>query len=341
MKWRLSLTIALCAASLAAPVAAQPSIWDRAREPYATEEYRSLLAIERFLLGETKPWQLRHVEELLIDYLDGRRFADPALELVLAQLRLETAPHAEPSVRQRLREVLEANPDLPMAAHGWLGWGNAAAVAGEVSEARYGYQRALERAWERELRVRIFHGRAQLRLFEGDVDGAIIEYRRALSSARRPADLALAHWALGVCLERNGDFLRGLEEVSVGARINPRSTAFATRSVLDLPGIFFLPSYDIDYYRGLAKMAVGRKAASATQSKAAYESALVFWNDYIRQAERALRKNGTPRSFEYAPVRWLARARRHQRASLEKIQQLEAESIAEARGEGEAHQGVH
>ena len=74
-------------------------------------------------------------------------------------------------------------------------------------------------------------------------------------------------------------------------------SVYESEDALELPSVFFVPDYEIHYYKGLRHMAVARKLPEQ-ERPAHYERALRHWQEYVAAGE--------PQSD-----RWLTQARLH------------------------------
>ena len=288
---------------------AEPSVWDVAREPKLAEEHLTLTSVESFLLGHASAWDEMNVHKATIDYIRGEQYLDPRLELLLAQLRVEATLRGEQGVRDRLTDTLARYPDSPLAPRGYLELARVAALQGDLASARAYFSQALERLWEPELRAAAYYGRAKVVMESGRPHEALNDYREALQSARSPKYRALAHWGLGVALERSGNLNAAFRELTTAIGIPVQSTAFAARTVLDLPDVTFAPDYDRYYYKGLAAMSEADGEDVPPQAILDYQSAVQYFERYLSEAE--------PAQHTYAP-----NARRLARTCSERAREL-------------------
>ena len=269
------------------PAAAEPGVWDVAREPKLAEEHLTLTSVESFLLGHASAWDEMNVHKATIDYLRGERYLDPRLELLLAQLRVEATLRGEQGVRDRLTDTLARTPNSPLAPRGFLELARVASLQGDLAGARAYYSQALERLWEPELRSAAYYGRAKVVMESGHPREALSDYREALRIARSPKYRALAHWGLGVALERSGNLNAAFRELMTAIAIPVQSTAFAAGTVLDLPDVSFVPDYDRYYYKGLAAMAEADSDDVPPQAILDYQGAVQYFERYLSEAEPA------------------------------------------------------
>lgn len=283
----LAVALVLSGLGAAEQAYAKPSIWDVAREPKLAEEQLTLTAVESFLLGHASAWDEMHVHKATIDYLRGEQYLDPRLELLLAQLRVEATLRGEQGVRERLLDTLARCPESPLAPRSYLELARVAALQGDLGSARGYFTQALDGLWEPELRAAAYYGRAKVVMEDGRPRDAVNDYREALRLARSPKYRALGHWGLGVALERSGNLNAAFRELRTAIAIPVQSTAFAARTVLDLPDVTFAPDYDRYYYKGLAAMAEAAGEDVPPQAILDYQNAVQYFERYLSEAEPA------------------------------------------------------
>lgn len=319
MRGRTALIVASFGGLTQCPTGAlaEPSIWDTAREPALAAEYQMLRSVEAFLLGHATAWDEMNVHKGTIDYLRGDRYLDPRLEFLLGGLRVEATLRGEQGVRERLLETLERFPDSALAPRGLLEVARIAALQGDLDDARLYFGLSLEKLWEPELRASAYYGRAKVTMESGRPREALNDYRAAIRVARSAKSRALAHWGLGVALERSGYLNAALVELRIATSIPVRSTAFVARTVLDLPDVFFVPEYDKDYYKGLAAMAEAEHADVPAQGILDFQSALAYFERYLKEAQRAQHL-------------YVANAQRLSKLCLTRIKQLQQKEAAVA-----------
>jgi hypothetical protein len=117
-------------------------------------------------------------------------------------------------------------------------------------------------------------------------------------------------WRLGIALERDGDLPSALNAIQTALSIKLPSPPYPASHALELPEVFFVPDYDIHYYRALGAMAQARSASEPSERKLALSEAVAAWTEYIRRAE----PDG---------VRWLENAKMHQARCERDLSQVE------------------
>jgi tetratricopeptide (TPR) repeat protein len=230
---------------------------------------------------------------------------------------LEATHRSEEVVRTRLARALARYGDSPLAGQGWLNLADLVAMQRDLAPARECYERALDVLWDDESRARAYYGRAKTFLESGRPELALPDYRHSLKFARAPRQRALAHWGLGVALERSGNLNAALSEIERATSIQVHSTAFIIKTVLDLPDVHFLPEYDREYYKALAALAAADASDVPSQARLDYESTIALFDRYLGRAE-----------VEGAP--WVRNAKALKQLSLARIRAIERSSETSA-----------
>ena len=285
--------------------AAQPSIWEAARDPLARRLEEQSLAAERLLQERVaSPGDLVRVR-LAVARLLAEIAANPPETARSARLDAAVgALYSEPyladyaAARAWLTRALAASPAAPLAERAEFLLGVARAKLGDVACERGAYSRVLELATSPAARATALMNRAEGRMLAGDLAGAVADYRQARRWASRPDLLSLVCYGLGVALDRSGDLPSALRTL-----LDARAawTATAPYSPLDDPDVFFVPAFDLYYYKGLEELAVARAARAERDPAAAVRSfarAAGYFEQYLAEAEPA----GTP---------WVRHARAH------------------------------
>ena len=303
----------------AAPAQAAPSIWQRVQRPAAVSQQLILNRIERLLSSVSLPELEADLSAGAIALsqlgqdgwpcLAGGRAAkvEPPLEIVLdARLEylvggalLDTGAGREPEARCMLERALRDAPESPLAAHGWSDLAIASAKLGDRNAEQAAYLRALELTWEPDARGNLLANLAESDMALGDLPRAIRGYRQALRSSSQPELIAGAYFGLAVALDRSGDLPSALTVAKHAVSVQLPPTLFPAGSVLDLPNVFFTPSYELYYYKALGAMATAQLAKDDVARHDALADAAEEWTRYLLRAEAAR-----------AP--WAARAALHQ-----------------------------
>jgi tetratricopeptide (TPR) repeat protein len=141
------------------------------------------------------------------------------------------------------------------------------------------YTRHLDAVSSDNRRFTALSNRAESRFALGDPEGAMIDYREAIR-IRPGHDGVLARLGLAFTLDHLGDFSGALRESRESAQVD------TPRSQLEEPGVFFVPPYEIDWYRAL--VSVGRAEIGATPGEKAanWELAGQFYELYTRHATK-------------------------------------------------------
>jgi tetratricopeptide (TPR) repeat protein len=280
-----ALALALLLASGTA--GAQPSVWEVAKDRRSARAHSTLIAVERMLERADRafdPMLQRNFTRAglaMLELAGGDELPDARVRFLLADLLIDASLGREEEARSILERALDQAPDSPLAGRGWFNLAIASAKLGDPERERSAYTRALGVVWEPRFRANIFVNRGESNMVLGDLEQAIRDYREGIRLAAGPDHQALAHYGLGIALERSGDLPSALEAMRVAEsiRIPPWGSA------LDLPGVFFVPAYDRSYYRALGAMALARVAPDKPSRVAELERAALEWQNYLLDAD--------------------------------------------------------
>ena len=312
---KLARLTALCSCALAlvlgAGVAhADPTIWQRAREPERGKNQILLNRIERMLgtvglpefnaefsAGAVALFQLSDARwscsvpeqapgaQSSADSAAHEPSLDPRLEYLIGGALLQSMVNRDVDARCILERALRDAPDSPLAAEGYF---NLALVAGKLGDRkaeRAAYLRALEVTWDPDIRANVYGNLAESDMGAGDLKRAVREYRIALAASQQPDTLSLANFGLAVALDRSGDLPSALEAAKRAISVQLPATLFSTASVLDLPTVSFSPSYEIHYYKALGAMAAALLVKDGPLHREALADAVEQWTAYLLRAE--------------------------------------------------------
>lgn len=309
---RRSAFVAAALLALSTRASAQPSIWERARDPNSARSEPLLRSIGRMMDGardasaDPETLQNFRLAALAMAELSGAlTFDDSHVLLVLGHVLLDAQVGREAEVRAIAARVLDrsGSGDEWLVAEARIL--EAHAARGVPAEAITATTRALPLVWEPVLRAGLLRQRAEARMAVGDVRGSVVDHRAALLSAERLAQRAVLRFGLGLALERSGDLPSALAELRLAQATAPRAGS-TDLSVLDDPGTFVFRPYDVHYVSALTAMAVAQSAADSQSMLLDYERALVDWERFEIAAP--------------AQDPWLASAKLH-RATCERTRQ--------------------
>jgi len=286
--------LAFAASSLLARSSvAEPTIWQAAKDPRTVTAERLLVRLERKLLAaaaasERPALALQEKREAmaLLPAL-GEGLPEPRLRLLLGRLLLEPPADNYAEARRLLEQALAEAPDSALAGSAWFDLGIACAKLGDVACEEAAYTRALDVVWDPNVRAEIHANRADASMVKGDLAAALADYRRAIALGPDVVTLTLAYYGLGVALERSGDLPAALEAMNHGTSLWP---PYFLTTVLDWPSVFFVPPFDIYYYKALvaqARAQAARSSGSVDEQARALVEAIGYWREYLDQAERA------------------------------------------------------
>jgi len=300
---------------------AAPSIWQRAREPRLATQQTILARIERLLgalglpefdaelsAGAIALTQLSHADWPCLarrgapsDVSSPEVVLEPRLEYLIGGALLDSQAGREQEARCMLERALRDAPNSPLAARGLSDLAIAAAKLGDREAEHAAYLRALELTWQPDSRANLLANLAESDMALGDLSRAVRGYRKALATSQQPELVAGAYFGLAVALDRSGDLPSALDAAKRAISVQLPPTLFAAGGVLDLPNVFFTPSYEIHYYKALGAMAAAQLANDDRARGDALSEAAEQWTHYLEEAE--------PQRAPFAPRAALHRAR--------------------------------
>jgi tetratricopeptide (TPR) repeat protein len=284
--------VALTCVSASALADTPPSVWDRARDPKSADAYALHETVQQALLRLTP--QLRLDEGLYQAVLDGvlaRLKNNGAETSKSALLRYDLALVYEekrdyPTAAKLYRAAIAEFPDHPATLHAWGRLANACGHLGDNLCEKEAYRRQLELETEDDHRVVPTLNLAETMMHLGDLKEAIAGYREALriSSRLPPRETApLATWGLAIALDRSGDRLEAEKEARFSIELQ-RSIGMS--NLLDRADIvFFVPAYEVHWYKGLGAAAQARVAHSAREAAKLWARAEEHFAAYVEAGE--------------------------------------------------------
>lgn len=302
---------------------AAPSVWSQARGDTTSRAETLLVMAERSRtltrlatpFGSNTDQTSRSLQEKLNELVVGilssshnRDLEDPRLDFLRGEALLGAGAAYWKRAPDSLREALHKAPNSPLAAKAWFDLAIAERKLRHRDAEHLAYTNALREEWHPELRATLFLNRAESSMSQRSLVGAIEDYRQALELSRSLKTRSLAQWGLAVALDRSGNLPAALESVRSASR--PQFLRNGRPSTaLDLPGLYFLPSYEIHYYRALAAMAQALSAKQPQSQRSQLQTAQFLWTQFINEA----RKGRSP---------WLTRAEQHRSACRSQTQAL-------------------
>ncbi len=315
LAWSLGL---LAASLLSVPAeAAEPTLWQRARDPGASVRERARLRAEQLFeqaseaRGDPELFHNLLLGSASLLELGGDAARDPWRAVLLGRLLLEgESPH-----QQRAMQLIEGGlPSLPASEfkrQAWFDLGVAALRGRQYTRSERAFSAALALAWDVDDRSITHRNRGRSRMLSGQLAAALSDYRAAVALARASDTLALARFGLGVALDRSGDFPQGLQEVARAASIHLPVPPYPAESVLDWSELIWTPDYEVFYVKALAAMAEAAAAGPREAALAAYDEALRNWELYLG-----------PATQDRAP--FVPNAERHRQRCRDAVERLRA-----------------
>jgi tetratricopeptide (TPR) repeat protein len=294
---------------------AEPTLWQRAGDPQARIVARGRVRAEQLFeqaieQGRDPDTQRRlSLGSAAFLELIGAARRDPWQAVLLGRVLLDADSGREQEALKLIERNVVLLPDSDFKGEGWFDVGVGAQRGGDSARAIAAFTAALSLAWAPDDRANAYRNRAKAQMLLGNLQACIEDLRKAVALARDPKILGLSHFGLGVALERAGDYPQGMLEIARGVANRLPVPPYPVASVLDLP-LSWTPEYDVHYYRALAAMSEAADADSTEAAEAAYESALVSWEQYLPAAEAQ-------------KDRFVVNAKRHQKRCLEALERLQ------------------
>ena len=320
--------LAFCGAAalwlLAGPVSAEPTLWQRAQTPGSATRAKARLRAEQLFDQASDPRaDLETLRDLSLGSaalmeLSGEARRDPWQKVLLGRVLLDAQPGREHEALQLIESGLPALPDSDFKRASLFDLGLGAMFSGEMERASRAFTAALALAWKPDDRATIHRNRGKARMLSGHLQDAVADFRAAVGLARGVEVTALSRFGFGVALERSGDYPQGMQEIARGVALRLPVPPYPSESVLELPGLRWIPEYDVHYFRALGALSEADAADSSELSHDRYEAALESWEQYIPAAEAQ-------------KDRFLANALRHRQRCLDALERLHPRRTAGGR----------
>ena len=271
-----------------------PSVWDRAKDPNAGAIYKlhvqneiviheprtSVLAMSKIDLGQAVAQGAR----------DRILRADPAIQND-PRIRFDLGALHEkllnfPKAAEVLKKALEDAPNHPASDDAWHTLAEACGHLGDSTCEKDAYTELLKRETEDFRRTIPLLNLAEAEMHLGHLRDAIDGYREALRvSAKLPPNAggnvsALAVWGLAVALDRSGDRVTGEQQARFAMSLENG------KSVGEIPGTYFYPSYEVLWYDGLGAAAQARATPDRNEALKLWNIAQSRFTRYIDGAEK-------------------------------------------------------
>lgn len=291
MKARAGVLVAAALSLAAEGAPAQPSVWQRAREPGAALRHKARVRAEQLFEQASEAHADAHLLRDLslgsaaLMELSGGAKQDPWQAVLLGRVLLDARPGREREAIALIESGVSSLPDSDFKRASLFDVGLGAMLSGELEHADRAFTAALALAWDPDYRASIHRNRGKARMLAGRLGDAVSDFRAAVQLARGVEVMALAHFGLGVALERSGDYPQGLQEVARGVAVRLPAPPYPSESVLDLPSLRWFPEYDVHYFRALGAMSEAAGASSRELERDRYGAALESWEQYLPAAE--------------------------------------------------------
>ena len=271
-----------------------PGVWEQVKDPAASERYALHVAVREAMAMESqiRVPSLKHAPleraRMLLEQAHAATSPDVVLRFDLGEVcaRLKRFDCAI-SV---LKPALDMAPDHPAALDAHVALANAYAQMDRSVEERDAYERYLPRVTDERSRAIAVLNLAEAEMHLGNLTDAIAGYREAIritSELPNVVELedntgALAVWGLAVALDRAGDVAGGAAQAKLATQLDPGMHIITPR---DGGNVFFVPSYEVDWYLALGWSETAKQARDARAQAAAWLRAESFWRAYATSAD--------------------------------------------------------
>lgn len=271
---------------------AGPSRWERAKDPDKIEDYRLHRSAQRMftIMDDARRYRTdlfdRYVRDLVtsLDSWNAANSPDIRLRIDLGRALHERKDHRR-SI-EVLRSAIKLDPNHPMIEEAWFVLGLSCGSLGDHECEREAYLKTLEIETEDVARMTPTLNLAETEMHLGNMKEAVALYNETLRlSAHVGASYtnALGEWGLAVALDRSGEKSSAERAAKRALEI---SFSIHRENILNDPGVYFYPDYEVHYYEGLGAVTLARGSTSA-------HDAVIYWGLaerkfelYVRGAER-------------------------------------------------------
>lgn len=271
-QWLIAIAFGLCAG----PLRAEPTLWERARDPELAVAERVLVRLERVLGGLGEEGDESVAERLVPAEPTGAPGVDdPRVRLLLArvELDLDRADVASAIAKNVLARISGSAPWLEAEARATL-----ALAARDSAEDAIGLVTlALSFVVEPSVRAALLRQRGAAELCLGRSDRALEDYRGALLAGGDSRQELSSRVGLALALERSGDLPAALQELRIAKASATRREAERLFTSEAFP---FRPQ-DAAYASALTALAVAKRASDPSDAASAYRSAAADFDRFV------------------------------------------------------------
>ncbi len=221
---------------------------------------------------------LRNVAKKILLGAGALESRDPRLPYLLG--RVCQALHEDDCTLEGFSYALALDPDGEGSSEAWFAMAIAYAHGGDsAGELRaYDHYLRVERSMPR--RALALSNRAETEMRLGNPAASVQDYEEALrlGGGGREGEV-LSRWGLALTFDRSGDFAKALEQAKLASeRDDPN------RSYLDSEGVFFVPPYDVLWFKALGATVLALEGKADASS---WEQCAARWEAFAQRAARA------------------------------------------------------
>ncbi|AKT44131.1 tetratricopeptide repeat protein [Chondromyces crocatus] len=269
-------------------VQARPSVWARARDPQGEKQRETIRTAERLLLkseqeeGGLSPQmaQLYLTQARLLYEMAGvKTSTDPFLRTRYAGILQELGDYE--ATTHELEAILRLSPPAPVRSEVYRDLAVCYARLDRHDEEIRAYGEALALEPHAGPRSLLLSNRAEAFMAIGDITQAVAGYRASLAllgTREMFSHGVTTLWGLSVGLDRSGDLESALENIRLARTYDPRDMR------INGPGWFYVPSYDVHWYKALGHWQSARAAETGAARVQFFGDAVASWQAYLDSA---------------------------------------------------------
>jgi len=289
----LSFVVGLAALTWSGASSAEPTVWQKARDPSLAERHDALDdadgILSRFerLIYEQVP--RASIEGLYLGEAKGvleRALRERPGDSVLAwRVGMLAGSLGRPEEAKRHLESVVAEAALPayLLRRAWATLAIAHARLGEYAEEIHAYEEAIGREVHGSDRSIWLANQAEAFMVVGEADRAVAGYDAALAelTTGELPDAVTTMWGRAVALDRAGDLNGALDSIRLARAYDPIDQR------LESDAWFYVPAYDEAWYAALGHLTAARDSSLSSSRAAHYERAVARWTEFIERAKPA------------------------------------------------------
>jgi len=251
----------------------EPALWDTAKN---SRRATDLAAYRRAEAAYYRDKHLRGRHMAALDALAGIDAAtspEPRVRFFYGRMLSYVGFDARAVVV--LEDAIKFAPKHPCVADALFALAVCYARLGLTEKEMATYERWLGLEWDPRSRAIGLVNMAEGLMHAGRIEESVVRYREAMAN---DYGTGAAHWGLAVALDRAGDPNGAIAAAVTALALDPEMNDVVG------PNTFFVPSYDKYWYLALGAMASVKTAQSQLTEIALWNSAQLYWQQYVDAA---------------------------------------------------------